>query len=246
MNPTAQTVLIAAGVDRPSPTGDGRPNVPIASTRSLIAVTIGVGPEMSHHANVVSPLNAPGRMPAQNILAHRTNFRIYNQLSTRNSSRKSRRPRRTCIENSSSHLLHRSQKNMFARRQVITPQQTITFPTLRFVLYVHLFLAGPRRSLTVIRMNLIRLRTPREIGVYLQMDPRQKLSGILGGQPTQLFDRLPPLLAPYLILYRTAHPRQSHLAKNEPGQSMTTLNSTVSSLKCLLHVAVGDVGSIAL
>jgi hypothetical protein len=110
--------------------------------------------------------------------------------------------------------------------------------------YVHLFLAGPRKSLTVIRMNLIRLRMPREIGVYLQMAPRQKPSGIPGGQPTQLFDRLPPLLSPYLILYRTVHSRQPHLAKNEPGQSMTPLASTVSSLKCLLHVAVGDVGLI--
>ena len=231
MNPTAQIVSIAAGVDRPSPPGEGRLNVPIASTRSLIAVTIGVGPEMSHHANVVSPLNAPGRMPAQNILAHRTNFRTYHQLSTRNSSRKSRRLRRTCIENFSSHLLHRSQKNMFARRQVMIPHQTTTFRTLRFVHYVHLFLAGPTKSLTAIRMNLIRLRMPREIGVYLQMDPRQKPSGIPGGQLTQLFGQLPLLLVPYLIPSWLAYLRQPQLAKNEPG--------------CLLHAAVGDVGSIA-
>jgi len=96
------------------------------------------------------------------------------------------------------------------------------------------------------RMDPILPRTPREIGVYSQMDPRQKPSGIPGGQLTQLFDRLPLLLVPYLIPSWLAYLRQPQLAKNKPGQNRTTSNSKMPFTTCPLLVIVGDVGSIAL
>ena len=72
MNPIAQIVLIVTGVGRLIITVVGRPI-------GLIVITIGVGQETAHHGNVVNPLNAPGRLPAQNILAHRKNFLIFHQ-----------------------------------------------------------------------------------------------------------------------------------------------------------------------